>query len=106
MRSVAIVGTGLIGASFGLALRRAGFQGSITGVSGAPALAEAVRIGLQALLDALRPALELRARFLAGQLLLAGLALVLRVRGAWVRRTDADEDGDAERDQAESGRHR
>ena len=45
MRSVAIVGTGLIGASFGLALRRAGFQGSITGVSGAPALAEAVRIG-------------------------------------------------------------
>jgi prephenate dehydrogenase len=45
MQSVAIVGTGLIGASFGLALRRAGFQGAITGVSSAPVLAEAVRLG-------------------------------------------------------------
>ncbi len=45
MQSVAIIGTGLIGASFGLALRRAGFQGSITGVSSAPSVAEAVRIG-------------------------------------------------------------
>ncbi len=33
MRSVSIVGVGLIGASFGLALRKAGFTGAITGVS-------------------------------------------------------------------------
>jgi len=45
MQSVAIVGTGLIGASFGLALRRAGFKGTITGVSSAPVIAEAVRLG-------------------------------------------------------------
>src|SRR5437764_3519024 len=45
MQRVAIIGTGLIGASFGLALRRAGFQGTITGVSSAPVVAEAVRLG-------------------------------------------------------------
>jgi prephenate dehydrogenase len=45
MQSVAIVGTGLIGASFGLALRRAGFQGTIAGVSSPAVVAEAVRIG-------------------------------------------------------------
>jgi prephenate dehydrogenase len=45
MKSVAIVGTGLIGASFGLALRRAGFDGAIVGVSSAPAIAEAVAAG-------------------------------------------------------------
>ena len=45
MRHVAIVGTGLIGASFGLALRSAGFDGAITGVSGPPAIAEAVAAG-------------------------------------------------------------
>ncbi len=33
MKTVAIVGVGLIGASFGLALRRAGFSGHILGVS-------------------------------------------------------------------------
>jgi prephenate dehydrogenase len=33
MQTVAIVGTGLIGSSFGLALRRAGFTGRILGVS-------------------------------------------------------------------------
>lgn len=33
MQTVAIVGTGLIGSSFGLALRRAGFAGRILGVS-------------------------------------------------------------------------
>ena len=33
MKTVAIVGVGLIGASFGLALRRAGFNGRILGVS-------------------------------------------------------------------------
>jgi prephenate dehydrogenase len=45
MNSVAIVGTGLIGASFGLALRRAGFIGPILGVSSERALAEAVAVG-------------------------------------------------------------
>ena len=33
MQTVAIVGVGLIGASFGLAFRRAGFTGEIIGVS-------------------------------------------------------------------------
>jgi prephenate dehydrogenase len=45
MRHVAIVGTGLIGASFGLALRRAGFDGGITGVSSPRAIADAVAAG-------------------------------------------------------------
>ena len=45
MRHVAIVGTGLIGASFGLALRQAGFDGAITGVSGPGAIADAVAAG-------------------------------------------------------------
>jgi prephenate dehydrogenase len=41
VRNVAIIGTGLIGASFGLALRKAGFDGVITGVSSPRAIAEA-----------------------------------------------------------------
>jgi prephenate dehydrogenase len=45
MRHVTIVGTGLIGASFGLALREAGFDGAITGVSSPRAIAEAVAAG-------------------------------------------------------------
>jgi len=45
MQTVAIVGTGLIGASFGLALRRMGFQGEIIGVSSEGALAEAKGAG-------------------------------------------------------------
>lgn len=45
MNSVAIVGTGLIGASFGLALRQAGFIGPILGVSSERALADAVAVG-------------------------------------------------------------
>jgi prephenate dehydrogenase len=45
MKSVAIVGTGLIGASFGLALRRAGFDGAIVGVSSEPAIAAALSAG-------------------------------------------------------------
>jgi len=45
MNSVAIVGTGLIGASFGLALRQAGFIGPILGVSSERALADAVALG-------------------------------------------------------------
>jgi len=45
MRTVAIVGTGLIGSSFGLALRRAGFDGTILGVSSERALADAAAAG-------------------------------------------------------------
>ena len=45
MRTVAIVGTGLIGASFGLALRNGGFRGAIVGVSSDRAIADAVDCG-------------------------------------------------------------
>jgi prephenate dehydrogenase len=45
MQHVTIVGAGLIGASFGLALRRNGFTGTITGVSSARAIADAVACG-------------------------------------------------------------
>ena len=45
MTSVTIVGTGLIGASFGLALRKAGFPGTITGVSSPRAIADAIAAG-------------------------------------------------------------
>ncbi len=45
MNKVAIVGTGLIGASFGLALRKAGFHGEIIGVSSERAIADAVTAG-------------------------------------------------------------
>lgn len=41
IRRVAIVGVGLIGASFGLALRKAGFSGSIVGVSSPRSIAAA-----------------------------------------------------------------
>jgi prephenate dehydrogenase len=42
MKHVVIVGTGLIGSSFGLALRKAGFTGAITGVSSPRATAAAL----------------------------------------------------------------
>lgn len=45
MNTVAIVGVGLIGGSFGLALRNAGFQGDIIGVSSPPALDAGLRSG-------------------------------------------------------------
>jgi prephenate dehydrogenase len=45
MQTIAIVGTGLIGGSFGLALRKAGFRGDILGVSSERALKEAVARG-------------------------------------------------------------
>lgn len=45
MNTVAIVGTGLIGASFGLALRKAGFDGLILGVSSESAISEALAAG-------------------------------------------------------------
>lgn len=45
MQIVAIAGVGLIGGSFGLALRKAGFAGEILGVSSPPAIAAAVERG-------------------------------------------------------------
>jgi prephenate dehydrogenase len=45
MQTVVIVGAGLIGASFGLALRKIGFNGEIVGVSSAPAIAAAISVG-------------------------------------------------------------
>ena len=45
MNCVAIVGTGLIGASFGLALKRAGFAGPVLGVSSERAIADALAAG-------------------------------------------------------------
>jgi prephenate dehydrogenase len=45
MQTVAIVGVGLIGASFGLALRRIGFKGEIIGVSSDAAVREAESVG-------------------------------------------------------------
>ncbi|MEO7649879.1 MAG: prephenate dehydrogenase/arogenate dehydrogenase family protein [Bryobacteraceae bacterium] len=45
MKTVAIAGVGLIGGSFGLALKKAGFDGRIVGVSSPRAIADARRIG-------------------------------------------------------------
>ena len=45
MERVSIVGVGLIGASFGLALRKAGFRGSIVGVSSERSIAAGVKCG-------------------------------------------------------------
>lgn len=46
MEVVAIVGVGLIGGSFALALRKAGFRGRILGVSSPATVAEALRRGV------------------------------------------------------------
>ncbi|MSV30252.1 MAG: prephenate dehydrogenase/arogenate dehydrogenase family protein [Bryobacterales bacterium] len=45
MRTVVVAGTGLIGASFGLALKKAGFDGRIIGVSSEAALRDAREAG-------------------------------------------------------------
>lgn len=45
MRTVAIIGVGLIGGSFGLGLRKAGFTGEIVGVSSPAALEAGLRVG-------------------------------------------------------------
>ena len=45
MQSVAIVGVGLIGGSFGLALRAAGFEGRIVGVSSERTIEQAITLG-------------------------------------------------------------
>jgi prephenate dehydrogenase len=44
-QTIAIAGTGLIGGSFGLALRKAGFRGSIVGISSPRSIAEAQSVG-------------------------------------------------------------
>ncbi len=46
IREVAVVGVGLIGGSFALALRKAGFSGTITGVSSETTLARAAALGI------------------------------------------------------------
>ncbi|HEY1759616.1 MAG TPA: prephenate dehydrogenase/arogenate dehydrogenase family protein [Bryobacteraceae bacterium] len=46
MNSVSIVGVGLIGGSFALALREAGFEGRIIGVSSQPAIDSALALGV------------------------------------------------------------
>jgi prephenate dehydrogenase len=45
MNTVAIVGVGLIGGSFGLSLRKAGFEGEILGVSSPGAISAGLRAG-------------------------------------------------------------
>jgi len=45
MQTVAIVGVGLIGGSFALALKKAGFKGQLLGVSSAPSIQAARQIG-------------------------------------------------------------
>jgi prephenate dehydrogenase len=45
LKSVGIIGVGLIGGSFGLALRKAGFEGAILGVSSARSIEQAVERG-------------------------------------------------------------
>lgn len=46
MKSVAIFGVGLIGGSFALALRRAGYTGEILGISSSGTVTEALRLGV------------------------------------------------------------
>jgi prephenate dehydrogenase len=55
VKDVSIVGVGLIGGSFALALRAAGFKGRIIGVSSAPAIQAAVEHGV---IDEARPLAE------------------------------------------------
>jgi prephenate dehydrogenase len=45
MQTVAIFGVGLIGGSFGLAIKKAGFSGEVLGVSSARTIAEALQAG-------------------------------------------------------------
>ena len=55
MKTVAIAGVGLIGGSFALALRKAGFQGKIIGVSSAATVQKALALGV---IDAALPLAE------------------------------------------------
>src|SRR5881409_4054058 len=45
IRQITIIGTGLIGGSFGLALKKSGFSGRIVGCDRAPVLEQALKIG-------------------------------------------------------------
>src|SRR5436309_13350062 len=45
IRQITIIGTGLIGGSFGLALKKSGFSGRIVGCDRAPVIAQALKIG-------------------------------------------------------------
>src|SRR5437899_9385102 len=45
IRQSTIIGTGLIGGSFGLALKKSGFSGRIVGYDRAPVLEQALKIG-------------------------------------------------------------
>ena len=58
METVAIVGVGLIGASFGLALRRSGFTGPILGVSSPPAIEAGLASGAISLAATLKQAAD------------------------------------------------
>jgi prephenate dehydrogenase len=58
MESVAIIGVGLIGGSFGLALRRHGFAGPILGVSSPAAIAAALDLGAISTRSTLEEAVE------------------------------------------------
>ncbi len=58
MKSVAIVGVGLIGGSFGLALRDAGFDGDLIGVSSKPAIEAGLKTGAIQRSASLREAAE------------------------------------------------
>src|ERR1700716_3979480 len=46
MNTVAIAGVGLIGGSFALAIRKAGFRGRILGVSSPATIEAAIRLGV------------------------------------------------------------
>ena len=59
MKTVAIVGVGLIGGSFALALRKAGFTGRVVGVSSPRTIEEALRSGV---IDEALPLAEAAAR--------------------------------------------
>ena len=58
MRTVAIVGVGLIGASFGLALRKSGFKGPILGVSSRRAMEAGLATGAVSAAATLKEAAE------------------------------------------------
>src|SRR5690242_4324857 len=84
METVAIVGAGLIGGSFGLALRKAGFTGRILGVSSPQAIEAAVRRG------AVDQGADLEAAVRAADLVFLSQAIgrildTMRQIGPWLR---------------------
>jgi prephenate dehydrogenase len=83
MKSVAIVGVGLMGGSFGLALRKAGFAGPIVGVSSALAMAAAIERGAVDRGVSLQAAAECDLVYLAQPV--GRIIDTLRHLDAWVR---------------------